>query len=671
MRREKRFALVILVVFIFSFTNIIKVNSQEPIAYLVLKTNGGGIRPDYGLYIAQYLRDIGIEVEVKVEEWCVFIGTLLITTNYDIGITELDSKFLSSGTRLIPGYISGASPDFRDVYTEEGYLNIFGLGPDLPYGNISEIMQQEGVSITNLETRQQHYYDFQQLMMDKIVPLLPLFSSESYMVVWANTRGYNALWGLVNSFPYMSFDGLHEGQTNLTEFNLANANWRELCPLFIADSASSLVSDFISEPIIQFSLELAPTTLGLVENWTKIDDFHYKFVLRDNLFWNPSYNTTERNASSVPLSSIPTGELMLGLKNGEYSNGSNQQITAKDAVFTYLSWSNPIVSQNTLYHEWISNIYIDPVDDLAFHIHIDGNPDTPEPDEYVDLWTRLPTPILPEFFLNSTNSTITFTNGGVKCAGLYPEITVTNQWVAFSTSAFGCGKFMLDYSVLNTVTVLTKSPYWYGVGAIDGSTGMDIFVDRVRIRVIPDKSAELAEFKAGKLDWTDLAQFSAERKQMQSSPTFDVQSFVSSSMVFMFFNLRRPFIGGADNFVYLDSPGIENYTRAVGIRKAICYAIDREEMNQVLHDGEYSVCHSVIPPSNSYYYNDIIKYHKDLDVAFCWLNGVNPDVLRYDTEWYYYGLPIIFLPVIILISLPTKYWERMVRKLFRRGGKAK
>lgn len=257
------------------------------------------------------------------------------------------------------------------------------------------------------------------------------------MVVWANTRGYNALWGLVNSFPYMSFDGLHEGQTNLTEFNLANANWRELCPLFIADSASSLVSDFISEPIIQFSLELAPTTLGLVENWTKIDDFHYKFVLRDNLFWNPSYNTTERNASSVPLSSIPTGELMLGLKNGEYSNGSNQQITAKDAVFTYLSWSNPIVSQNTLYHEWISNIYIDPVDDLAFHIHIDGNPDTPEPDEYVDLWTRLPTPILPEFFLNSTNSTITFTNGGVKCAGLYPEITVTNQWVAFSTSAFG------------------------------------------------------------------------------------------------------------------------------------------------------------------------------------------------------------------------------------------
>lgn len=32
----------------------------QPIANLVCKTNGGGVRPDYCLYIAQYLRDIGI-----------------------------------------------------------------------------------------------------------------------------------------------------------------------------------------------------------------------------------------------------------------------------------------------------------------------------------------------------------------------------------------------------------------------------------------------------------------------------------------------------------------------------------------------------------------------------------------------------------------------------------
>ena len=41
----------------------------EPIAYLVLKTNGGGVFPDYGLYIAEHLREIGIEVVVKIEEW--------------------------------------------------------------------------------------------------------------------------------------------------------------------------------------------------------------------------------------------------------------------------------------------------------------------------------------------------------------------------------------------------------------------------------------------------------------------------------------------------------------------------------------------------------------------------------------------------------------------------
>ena len=41
----------------------------EPLANLVFKTNGGGVRADYGLFIAQYLRDIGVELEVKIEEW--------------------------------------------------------------------------------------------------------------------------------------------------------------------------------------------------------------------------------------------------------------------------------------------------------------------------------------------------------------------------------------------------------------------------------------------------------------------------------------------------------------------------------------------------------------------------------------------------------------------------
>ena len=151
---------------------------------------------------------------------------------------------------------------------------------------------------------------------------------------------------------------------------------------------------------------------------------------------------------------------------------------------------------------------------------------------------------------------------------------------------------------------------------------MDVFVDTFNIRVIPDTSAELAEFKAGKLDWTGLTAFPTERKQMQADPRFDVQTYLAAGMTFMFFNLRRPFVGGENNFIYLDATGFEEYTKGIAIRKAICYAIDRDEMNQVIHDGEYLIAHSVLYPFTSfYYYNDIIKYNYDIWAAFEWLGA--------------------------------------------------
>ncbi|MHA1417431.1 MAG: ABC transporter substrate-binding protein [Candidatus Heimdallarchaeaceae archaeon] len=114
-------------------------------------------------------------------------------------------------------------------------------------------------------------------------------------------------------------------------------------------------------------------------------------------------------------------------------------------------------------------------------------------------------------------------------------------------------------------------------------------------------SADLAEFKAGKLDWTSLTPFPSERKQMQVDPRFEVQSFVGASMTFMFINMRRSFIGGVDNFEYITVTGKEEYTVGTAVRKAICYAVDRDEINQVIHDGEYLLSHSVIYPFTTYY----------------------------------------------------------------------
>ncbi|MHA1419564.1 MAG: ABC transporter substrate-binding protein, partial [Candidatus Heimdallarchaeaceae archaeon] len=605
---------IFLVFFIVSliFTSSVlngQINEDDPIIdiTLVLKTSGGGVRPDYGLFIAQDLKVLGIKVEVKVEEWTVFIGTLLVTRDFDLGIVGLSG--------------GGASPDMYDVYGEDGSLNMFGINTAMPYGYECENMMIEGVTIVDLEERQQHYYDWQQLVMDRIVPILPLYSPRSYVATWANIEGYDGRWGIVDSLPYMEYTGLHEGQVSLTDFNIADANWRGLNPLQTDDTSSSFIFSLMAESIVGWSPDSSPLNNSLVIYWEQIDDFHYKFTMRDGVYWNPSFNVTDRTASSDALN-VATTPLMEGLKNGEVSTGTNQQVTAKDAVFTYLAWANPLVSEDPSFHRWISDCYVDTKDPLSFHIEIDGNPDTLEIEQYVDFWARLPWEILPEFFLNSSDTTISYTSGGADCTGLYAGILYENTWIDYSESAFGCGKYMLDYNIPNSVTVLQASPYWMGIGIKEG-TAEDLDIETINVRVIPDISAELAEFKAGYLDWTGLTTFPTERKQMQANPDFNVQSFLTASFSFMFYNLRRSFISDVVNDEFITIPGKEEYTKGVALRKAMNYAINRDVMNEEIHDGEYLIANSVLYPFTAYYYyDDIIKYNYDLDASSEWINAI-------------------------------------------------
>ncbi|MBY9000935.1 MAG: hypothetical protein KGD64_08485 [Candidatus Heimdallarchaeota archaeon] len=614
MKEFNKKLLVVLVILQLSASYMIPLNAQvDEKVTLVLKTGGGGVKPDYGTMIHGYLYKLNINVIVKVEEWTVFIGTILVTHDFDLVIIGLSG--------------GGASPDMFDVYGENGSLNMFGINTEMPYGNVSEQMQIDGITIADLEERQQQYYDWQQLMMNYIVPLLPLFSPVSYVATWANTLGYDARWGIIDCLPYIEYTGLHEGQNSINEFRMADANWRDLNPLLYDDTSSSFISSLISEQIVGWSPDLAPLKTSLVTDWNQINENHYKFYMRDHVYFNPSYNITGRNSLSPALDPMST-PLLVGLKSGEVSYGNNQQVTAKDAVFTYLAHANPLVSEHTSYHDWISACYVDPVDPLAFHIEIDGNPETVEIEPYVDFWARLPWDILPEFFLNSSDSTVSYTSGEAQCTGLYTGINDTEAWKAYSVSAFSCGKYQLDYSIHNSVTVMTASPYWMNIGIKDGNP-QDLDITTFEVHVILDISAELAEFQAGGLDWAGLTAFPTQRKAMQSDPNFKVSSFLTASFTFMAFNLRRNFIGGANNYIFLTEPGKEEYTVGCAIRKAICYAVDKIEMNELNHQGDYFVANSVIYPFTAYYYyNDIIKYDYDLELAKLWLsyaeNTLNP-----------------------------------------------
>jgi len=653
MKRRKQIFSFFLIVLIFVSTHFVKADEEiieKPIVTLNLAIDKHSF--EYAEYMTRNLEDIGIDVKIINEGFRIIEPVTYPWYRFE----DWDLGFLMISEEN--------DPDLSYLYSENGSLNLFGLGSNISYCEENERFLKKGIELMNFEERQQHYYEWQQLLMDKIVPILPFYSPYQYISYWSNLKGYDASWGIVNSLPYMEFDGLHEEQNTTDELNIHDCKWSVLNPLLQADFASAFISSLVMEPLLQINPRFGLLKTGLIVDWKQdiVNENLFKFTLRNDIYWNPSYNITNRIEVSAPLN-LTTTPLMVGFKGG-YSNGTNQQVTAKDAVFTLLAWSNPLVSEAADDYKWLHDIWIDSVDPFSFWIEIDGNPATPELESYAPFWNKLTISLLPEFFLNSTNNTVTYSSGNVSMVGIYDGILETPQWKTFDMSAFGCGKYMLDYSDHNTITVLQKSPYWMGIGAIDGSP-QDLDISTINVHVIPDQTSAFVKFKIGKLDLMDITSFPSELHSMIELP-FVVQTKLSSHMLFMVFNLRKPFIGGEDNNRFLNKTGYENYTKALAVRKAICYAIDREKINNVFHDGRYFITDSPVPPYLSYwYYNNITKYHYNLQKARDLLEfaGYNLNITNNLTFDFYLTLVGMFL----LVSTVFKRKFKLKIKKERRG----
>ncbi len=606
---------------------------------LDLLISGGGVRPDYGTYIANYLAEMGIKVNIKTQSWAVFTSNVFNEQNFDLALL---------------GLTGGGYPDMTSIYCEGEYLNVFGIDSSIPYGNESENLLTEGGNVMDFEERRDNYFEWQNLLMDKIVPIIPLFSPKTYTATWSNLESYDDNWGVIQSLPYMSWAGLHTGQVSTDQFIVSETAWTELNPVLSLHYSDYFVQSLLMEPIIVISPGSEPLKTGLVNDWQWLDDNRIKFSIKEDIYWNPSYNLTSRNASSAPLDPTVT-PLMIGLKDGSVSNGTNQQVTTKDVIFTYLAMDSPF-SVYTGQFDWMKEIYAE--DNFNFVITIDGDPTTDEIEPYALFWSKLDGYLLPEFFLNSTDTTVLTTNSGIEYVGL-DDVVDTDQWKAFSTMAFGCGKYMLDWSDSATKTELQASPYWFSIGAIDG-TPQILEIEKVTIEQIDDLTLALAEFEAGRLDLLPVTVFPIERKSMEQSSVFEVHSKISGSFVFVAFNLHREFIGGENNDEWLTEEGKEEYTKGIAVRKAINYAIHREEMNDDLHDGEYCISDSPIYLTQSYwYYDDIIKYEYNLEVAREWLAVEFEELPTTTISFLLFGL--ILLPLLTFALARRKFYSQLTK----------
>ncbi|MHA1205301.1 MAG: hypothetical protein ACTSSL_10255, partial [Candidatus Heimdallarchaeaceae archaeon] len=143
---------------------------QDYFFELDYQTNSREYSIDYWFYCVQYLKEIGIKLNLKPAEFHIFFGTITETYDCDLAFADL------------AGY---EDLDLKEVFGENGSRNMFGINTKIPYGAENEEMLEEGDLIMDLEERQQHYYEWQQLIMDKILPMLPFFSPRSYVATWA------------------------------------------------------------------------------------------------------------------------------------------------------------------------------------------------------------------------------------------------------------------------------------------------------------------------------------------------------------------------------------------------------------------------------------------------------------------------------------------------------
>ncbi len=644
---RKRQLLTAMITSLIAFSTLtIHSGTYEPsatIAQLDYLAYSGTIGHDYGVFIANFLAKLGIEVNLILVEPDPIISLPPIPSGF-----EYDMAFVTY-------HMGNEDPSvISSMYKEKSSMNIFGINKEIPYCNESENMIDEGVKIMDLEERQQHYYNWQQLMMDKIIPMIPLYSPRNYSGTWSNLQGYDNRWGLVESLPYMSWEGLHTGQKSTNEFITHEAQWTELNPIFSLDPSSSFIQSFIYEPILKMSPEFEPFKTGLIHGWEWIDDNRIRFTIRDDMYWNPSYDLTGRNATSGSLSEAT---LMVGLK-GEVSNGTNQLVTTKDVLFTLYALTAPFSVHNQRF-DWLRNIYAE--DDYNFVITIDGEPTTEELVPYAPFWKHLNYSLLPEFFLNSTDTTtMTSKNGHLQFIGV-DDVTDTEQWQNFSSMAFGTGKYMLDWAIPTSQTELVASPYWFGIGAIDGQP-QTLDIENIIVRFIDNYTTALNEFKAGKLDIMYFNYWPIQNT-MHPDPDFEYHSRLSIAYSSIVFNISREFIGGSNNYEWVTAEGKEEYTKGIAIRKAISYAIDKVEMNNVLHDGTFIIGDSPIFPIQYYWYNnDIIKYYYNLEKAKEWLqaagygsedDGPNGWTLNLTTDVVFFTI-LVVLPLLNMLGKKAK-----------------
>ncbi|NHK30248.1 MAG: hypothetical protein FK730_02775 [Asgard group archaeon] len=578
MRSKKQSLVIVSILLICSSFFILsdqKVEGVDPYFTLYFKVIQGDPYPDYAYLVKQQLSRIGINVEIEIQNWGDYLDTILVYHDFDITSIGLNADDLRNY--------------FYDIYNENGSKNMWGYDTSMDWDESlgtgkNEWYMQEINSYTppNSQERYELCWEWQNYLMDEILPLLPLFSSENKMYHYNNLEGYNYQDGLLQSWGKLNWNGLHEGQLNQDEIVYSDDVCGIFSPFWDADClrvADNLIIDCIMDSLFWRDNDHTYWP-HIAEDWSYLADNHLRLMLREGIKW----------------------------QNDPDSIFTNEYFDAEDVYFTLYCHKNIGVKSSDWF--WLEEInVVDPytIDLIIGDDYFLGNG---LHNYYLDDLSEMN--IVPEHYLNQSQL----------MDGITPDITHPS-WKTFDENPFGTGLFNFDHRTQfeETVLIVNLDSWWLNSSitndeSLNWQQRFGDFTEspkNLRIREgLYDYYEELFEFYEGKIDLYDNNYFLPDSDWLEVNK-IEVQSKPTMFFNYLGFNMRpvRAFIGNTDPCQHFPE-----MSHGLALRKAITYAINREEINKVIHGGEANISNYPISPILGKWCNpNIVNYCHNLEFA--------------------------------------------------------
>ena len=512
---------------------------------------------DYAKDIIQDIREIGIDVTSLPSEYSIFLDEVYGAKEYDMAVVEFE----------------GLNSPHLDLLFKEGATdNIFNFENSMD-GNVTLNLINNITVETDFNARKALLYQLQEHIMTNVLPMIPLFTPVRAYAYWDNIEGFTSTIGISQSLPYMTFNGLHDSQSSTNELFIGSGKWFDLNPLSMSEDAEKLIVSFMMDKLIQLDDKGMATKYGLIDNWEYLNDTTLLLHVRDNVRWQPDIDGL-----------FPT-----------------ETLSTSDVLFTLDMYTNQEANINADLFNWIDSY--EEYNSSTVAIYIDSFPSTPEKDPYAFAVEDLSIYPFPAYYLD--------------VAPTIHEILTSNRWTKFSDDPFGTGKYIYNSteSQVDLAAVLHKFGNWHGIGVLPGQT-TNLAFNTIEVQMYGDSYSMHLALQEGRID---LADFKKNPIIEDAIPDegFKVEFKIENSLIFLAFNLQNEIFGGENNYLPTNETGV---SKALAIRKAIAFSLQKSLTNSRLHNGHYNITDTPIPTYyQDYYYKGVTKYTYDLNQAVNYL----------------------------------------------------